>query len=208
MVKFCSRCGNALDDSAKFCSGCGAQTYQQVINNQINNSQLNNNQIYEANNNNNNYNEIPNQNINTSSTRNVAGFKERFIAFLIDYTIGIIIFFIFAWIYLEIIQNGGYELEQVLGMILYFYIPVILLCIRGVLDAKNGSLGRRITKTKVVDGNGNSISKFKSIGRQIFHIMLLELVFVDVLTLICSKEKRSLVDFILNTYVIKKDDQM
>ncbi len=36
MSKFCSNCGNALEDNAMFCNKCGTQT----INNQINNNQV------------------------------------------------------------------------------------------------------------------------------------------------------------------------
>lgn len=36
MSKFCSNCGNALEDNAIFCNKCRTQT----INNQINNNQV------------------------------------------------------------------------------------------------------------------------------------------------------------------------
>lgn len=178
--KICSKCGQELNDSDKFCQNCGTKV--EVINNYI-----------------------------------YAGFGARLGAALIDgliiYGIAILIFIIPVLINMLLsLTTGKTEMVKQFISLIQYTIPMFIvffgiIIYRGVKDAtERRTVGRRTTKTKVIDQNGNMISTGTSFGRQVVSALInaTGIGFIANIILIASDEKhQSLSDEIFNTYIIK-----
>lgn len=151
--------------------------------------------------------------------RNYAEIPQRFLAYFIDFVI--LYFFCYRIIssrsfYMTFTGNSFRQNEAaahltellnyysfVGNIILYF--PIIIILYYTVLTGSSmqGTFGKRLTKIKVVDINGDRISYLRALGRS-SSMFLSSFLFIGFFMAIFSKNKQALHDLMADTFVVKK----
>lgn len=149
-----------------------------------------------------------------NNTIKYAGFFPRFFATLIDYLFVIfcatILFLVLLILNIFIARvNGGFS--KILSAIQTF-IPILTMLIgkevyRWFKDGNNGTIGRKITKTKVVnESDFSSITTTKSFSRQFVYMLLNNtgiIALVNLALLTYDTKRQTITDKIAQTVVIK-----
>ncbi len=223
----CNRCGTQVGENNTYCPNCGNVIGGLNINNsfqgandvvQSNNTFQSSNGMAQSSNvfqgtngvaqNNNSF-----QNINQYEEKSkYAGFGARAGAYLLDSMImiflGCIIFVIFFVI--RTLANNE-TIKSVISIFVlfvpYFVILFGILLYRGIKDPEGKTLGRKVTKTIVINENGTMLKVSTSILRQFLSGIIngtLILFVVNVILILSDSKHQTLTDKIMKTVVVYK----
>ena len=154
-----------------------------------------------------------NQTITSNTTLRYAGFGSRLGAYLID---GLVLFVIAAILFAILVFSSIF-LKPTGGMkvvVLFLqYVLTILICLlgmplyRGIKDPKGKTLGRKVTKTILVNEDGSEVSVGMSFLRQLLRSLISSVgitVIVDFILILTDEKSQTLADKILKTVVVYK----
>ncbi len=159
-------------------------------------------------------NQMSYNNMYSFSKLNYASAGARIGAYLLDslipFIVAMILFAIIIVINLIGVANGG-AASSILMFIQYTFSVIISLCgiyfYRGLTDAKGSSIGRKVTKTIVVNENGTPITIGQAFLRQFIRSLLDGtgiIPIINVILLFTDAKKQTVIDKIMKTVVIYK----
>jgi uncharacterized RDD family membrane protein YckC len=145
---------------------------------------------------------------------NLASFWWRLLAFVIDY---LILSFILGIVFSILTANGlVYKIQSIddalklsskdrLIIELVFYCTLIIYNAIGEASAFKGSIGKKVCKLVVVDGDGLGLTIGNAILRSLVKSLTFFLYGLGFLSIFWSQHRQALDDMAVRSYVVKKD---
>ncbi|MFY0652183.1 MAG: RDD family protein [Cyclobacteriaceae bacterium] len=124
------------------------------------------------------------------------GFSPRLFAYNIDITLLMISFVALSFL----IENN---------IALYYTCAAIVLLYHAIFESSDwqGTVGKKYNKLKIVDRKGDRISFVIALVRVVLKVASFFLLFIGIFLIYTRKDRRSLHDLILGTYVIQDSNQ-
>jgi uncharacterized RDD family membrane protein YckC len=144
------------------------------------------------------------QQIQDNDNIKYGGFWRRLVAFVIDYIVIIVSFFV-LFLFGALLSN--YDYIGILGFCLMLFAIIIIFLYTPLLESSKllATFGKYVMGLKVVGKDGGRISVWRALGRYICRNIGMSLLYLGVIWIGFDNKKQGLHDHLAETFVVTRD---